>query len=254
VRFVGLTAASYELEVAKRGRATVRLSGLVPDGAPFTVRLDEPARARVLVRVVSEDELTQTIVLSGELRSKGARDVQAPDLPAQLVVDGPFGWPADALGLWYGSQGHSDSRGQVQFNSSPIEGKEHAFDVDGGLWWFGAKARGVDGNLLFSVGTDLLRVTPGEHVVELHLVASGAVEGLALARAGGPPIPLDVRAERLEPVSEPGADGSFLFPMVPVGPIEVRWGRREELLAGRSAGVRTLEVRRGETTTLAIEP
>jgi hypothetical protein len=264
--FVGLTAASYELRVRKRGRAAVRLNGLVPDGAPFIVRLSEPADVRVVVRVLSDEQLAQTIVLSGELRPSGSTDVPAPDLPARLVVDGPFGWPADALALWYGSQGFSDWRGRVQFNSGPIESDEKEFILDEGLWWFGAKGRAADGNLLFPVGTDLVRVTPGEHVVELHLTATGSVAGrfvhppppnsawLALARPGGPPIPLDVRAKRLAPVSEPGADGSFLFPMVPVGPIELRWGSGEDFEAGRAAGTRALVVRRGETTHVEIEP
>jgi hypothetical protein len=266
LHFPGLLEPSYELEVRKPGRAAVRMSGLVPDGPPFTVRLDAPGSSRVVVRVSSPVDLAQTIVLTGELRPRAGLVVEAPDLPAQLEVETPTGWLDRQARLNTGTSSFSTDQGNMYCVLAAISGGEKVLDLDGGLWWFGATATARDGTPLFPVGTGLVRVTPGEHLVELHLVPTGPVvvgltvelepdeRWLALARPGGPPIPLDVRAERFVPVVRCGTDGSFVWPMVPEGPLELRWGRREELLAGRATGVRALEVRRGETTTLEIEP
>ncbi len=262
----GLPEGTFDLCVRNEDYAPALLTGIATGTSGLVVELEGRPTCVVEIEVVAPGcELEQVIVLNGTLYPVDADAVVAPDLPASASHDEPFGWPESALGLWYGSEGDSIDLGRCLYQYWPISGTETTIAVSDGFRWFGAKARTVDGNDMFPIGTGLVRVTPGTHRLRFELRPTERVTGrvvgvpegtdphVAITTLDGRLVPIDVRRDHLGPTLELGANGSFLFKRVPVGRYELRVGTRSALLAGESRLRREIEVRRDKPLHLELE-
>jgi RNA polymerase sigma-70 factor, ECF subfamily len=263
--FVGLPAGSFDVTASADKWARAVLEDVPAGTNDLTLRFSGPRPVKVEVEIVCPTtELKQAIVLRGELDVLDSDGIDAPQLAEQATYTDPLGWPESALGLYYGSEGDTTEHGSVMFNYWPIKGSATTIQLEEGLYWFGAKGRAASGSELFPVGTGLVRVSEGTYKLRFELAPTSSVEGrvrgpaaadlaAALYLPDGRPLPIDVRREVMRVEAELGAQGTFYFARVPVGPLELRLGTVDELRAGRWRWSRKIEVRAGEPLTLEIE-
>jgi len=263
-RIRGLSPGRYDLEVTPSERfALVRVSGVEAGTEGVNVTLDRPRPVRLVVETtLAGGEARDTILLHGRLRPRG-EPPDAPELPRESVRREPGGWPSGLGELWSGAGGHSDELGWTLYLLRKMKESPTTLELDEGCYWLGAKAVAQDGNYSFPVGTGLVHLTEGEYRLRFELGSTGAVEGFvrerppdrelfaALAHDGGL-LELDVDRRETDVVRELGADGFFRFPRVPAGPLELRVGTLEELLAGRWTHTLDLDVGRGATVSVEV--
>jgi hypothetical protein len=122
-----------------------------------------------------------------------------------------------------------------------------------GDYWFGAKGKDREGRMLFPIGTGPVRVNAGEHTLRFELVPAVPIRGrvrhhdgrdlaVAIARADGTLLEFDFDTPKMTPIRELAGDGSFSFPIVPIGAHELRVGTPRELLEGRAQHRQSLTV------------
>lgn len=222
------------------------------DGLEIRVEQDRPVRLVVDVRTRGI-EAGEIIFLQGRLEPREGAFPDAPLLSSSSERNALEGWPGAAVGAGYGSSGSNEAQGAVTYNSGPMRENPKTVLLNEGFYWFGAKGKDVKGRKLFPIGTGLVRVTAGEYRLRLELVPAIPIKGrvhakgsrdmaVALARTDGQLLEFDLGGTRMQAVRELGADGSFTFPTVPIGGVELRVGTAGELLAGKARHRQALTV------------
>ena len=247
---------TYDIEV--NARTTTWVRGVRAGASDLLIEVPGGKPARVTIEVTSEQPLGETILLLSRFHP-WQPPIEAPALPERALYSEPRGWPAPALALWYGAQGHVDHLGEVLFSSWPMRARTYEAELDEGYYWIGAKARGK-GYSTYPIGTGLVHVGAGEHHLTFQLEPAGRVRGrliasgaldpalcIALTTASGQAVPLDVRTGRLESFAAPGAVGSFDLYPVPARALELRVGSRAELEAGTCRLRQAVQVAPGAT-------
>lgn len=263
-RFIGLRRGAYTVTATTSDGRSARAESIAADTPDLTLTLERGTPATVHVAVDASVPLDEVIVLCTRLEPLPGVGDDAPALPEDADYSEPFGWPAPALGLWYGGQTYQGPLGRAMFSSSPVEGGARTYELSPGLYWIGAKARGADGSQCFPIGTGLVRVNGGEHRVRFHLSPAGSIEGLvrdadprtgpcvALATTDGRLVPVDARRDDMQPVQDLSASGRFSIGSAPAGTFEVRVGTLEEVTGGYAPVRRVVEVRAGETARVEL--
>ncbi|MCA8980117.1 MAG: carboxypeptidase regulatory-like domain-containing protein [Planctomycetes bacterium] len=253
-RFTGVPPGRYDVVAHDRGRETVRVDDVESGTEDLVIRFPNGVPARVELIVDGDETLDQLVCLCTRLEPLPGVGDGLRALPREATYEGPFGWPAEALGLWFGAQSYHGSLGSAMFSSAPVQGDSLTLELDEGLYWIGVKASTPGGGLYFPMGTGLVRVTRGDHRLRFRLRRTTSVEGVvhgarvedglcvALSTPDGRLVPLDVRRDDMHDFSDLSAGGRFRLESVPTGRFELRVGTAEELRAGASRAKQALEL------------
>jgi hypothetical protein len=266
-RFIGVLAGQYDIVAGARGRHTVRVPDIEAGTEDLVIVIPSGTPATVEVEVHCSEPLEQLVILCSRLEPLPGIGDDAPVLPTTADYREPVGWPAPALGLWYGSETYSGPLGSALFSSGPLQAGSttKTLELDEGLYWIGAKARTESGAMCFPIGTGLVRVTRGEHRLRFHLVPAtslrGSVRGaqtadalcVALAAPDGRLIALDVRRVDMHDLTDLSAAGRFELHQVPTGHYELRVGTADELRAGSARVRHAVELVAGEVLEVELK-
>ncbi len=265
--FAGLPDSIFDVSAHSRGYAQAKAERIPAGTTGLVLRMDRAPPARVTISVEAPGmELTSLIVLRGQLYPHPGRHVDTPLLPEEARYTQPRGWPENALGLTYGTEGDTSALGDERFEYWPIEGTSTSMELDPGWYWFGAKGQATDGTTHgFPMGTGLVRLEAGTHRLHFVLSASARIQGrligmnplqdlrVGLCTSDGEFIPLDVRRETLCTTFEFGADGSFVLDKVPVGEFELRVGTQAELESGTWRARKSVSIESGAQLEVTLE-
>lgn len=252
----GLAPGRYDLLVRPNEKyAEQWVRGIDAGRQDVEVRVTSERCVRVTVDVSARGvEVADFAFLQGRIeRNDGAR-IDAPVLPPASEWMRLGGWPRElGFGLSSGGGGSREEQGLLTFSLTTMRENPKSITLDEGDYWFGARGKDGEGRILFPIGTGLVRVNAGEHSLRFELVPAVPIRGrvrghegrdlaVAIARADGVLLEFDFGERRLEAIRELAADGSFSFPIVPVGEHELLIGAPLELEGGHAPHRRALTV------------
>lgn len=244
---LGLLPGRYDLLVRPSERfGDEWVRGVEAGREGLEIRLEKDRTVRIIADVSAGDaEVGQLIFLRGHLSPREHARPSGPPLPPTSEWNEFTGWPVRPGGSLTGRMMTSDPLGDVTYVFLSMSENPQSFLVNEGWSWFGAKGRDRAGRMLYPIGTGLVQVAAGEYRLHFNLVACVPLNGrvrahegsdyaVALARSNGELLEFDFGQRRMEKIRELGADGSFAFPGVPIGELELRVGTPHQLLAGEA--------------------
>ncbi len=262
---LGLLAGRYDLLVRPSERFSDEWVPEVEAGREgLEIRLERDRTVRIIAEVSADDaEVSQLVFLRGHLIPRQDARPSGLSLPPTSEWIELTGWPVRPGGGVTGRGMWSEPLGDVTYLFLSMRENPESFLVNEGWSWFGAKGRDRAGRMLYPIGTGLVQVAAGEYRLHFKLVAcvpihgrvrarEGADYAVALARSNGDLLEFDFGQRRMEKIRELGADGSFSFPGVPIGELELRVGTPQQLLAGEAQHRQPLAVTGADDTFVEI--
>lgn len=167
--FLGVRPGSYTLEALRSERGAAVSVVVAAGDEAVCLALPPPELAEVTVEVVCADASAKVTVVRGALVPHAGVTIEAPPLPEVFDATDAAGFPGTAASLWEGSQSSSDAFGRTSVVAAPVVDGRETYSIPAGLAWFGARGVAGDGTPLIPVGTGLVAVGAGSHLVRIHL-------------------------------------------------------------------------------------